>query len=171
VGEDHTPAVRPAGADDVAELVRLAALARTHVLGERGGDTYLRRESRPWPTEASFRADVVDPGRLVLIGSLGPVPFGYAVVSAEPVRGGRLAVVGDLFVEPGARGVGLGRLLMDRAVGWAEAHGCVGIDAAALPGDRESKNFFEAFGLVARLITVHRVLGEGSAIDPSDEAG
>jgi hypothetical protein len=29
----------------------------------------------------------------------------------------------------------------------------------ALPGMRESKNFFERFGLVARAITVHRRLG------------
>ena len=36
------------------------------------------------------------------------------------------------------------------------AAGCIGIDSRALPGDRETKNFFESFGLKARLLTVHR---------------
>lgn len=159
---EHHPSVRAATADDLDELVRLSGLARVHVEGERGGTTYLARESRPWPTERSLGADLSDPGRLVLVGTLGAVPFGYAVVSAEPVRGGTLAVVGDLFVEPGARGVGLGRMLMDRAVEWARERRCVGIDAVALPGDRETKNFFEAFGLVTRLLTVHRRLDDGA---------
>jgi hypothetical protein len=34
----------------------------------------------------------------------------------------------------------------------------VGIDAVALPGMRETKNFFEAAGLVARAIVVHKAL-------------
>jgi hypothetical protein len=49
---------------------------------------------------------------------------------------------------------------MDAIVAWAEAAGCVGIDSLALPGNRETKNFFETFGLVARAIVVHRPLGD-----------
>ena len=37
-------------------------------------------------------------------------------------------------------------------------HGAVGIDSFALPGDRETKNFFETQGMVARLIHVYRPL-------------
>ena len=33
-----------------------------------------------------------------------------------------------------------------------------GIDSFALPGDRETKNFFESQGMVARLINVYRSL-------------
>jgi hypothetical protein len=36
--------------------------------------------------------------------------------------------------------------------------GCVGIDALALPGNRQTKNFFESFGFTARAIVVHRRL-------------
>jgi hypothetical protein len=37
-------------------------------------------------------------------------------------------------------------------------HNAVGIDSFALPGDRETKNFFETQGMVARLIHVYRPL-------------
>jgi GNAT superfamily N-acetyltransferase len=54
--------------------------------------------------------------------------------------------------------VGIGELVMDALVAWAQDHGCEAIDAVALPGDRETKNFFERFGLTARAIVVHRRL-------------
>ncbi|MBV8949825.1 MAG: GNAT family N-acetyltransferase, partial [Actinobacteria bacterium] len=63
------------------------------------------------------------------------------------------------YVEPEARGVGVGRALLDDLVRWFESTGCRGVDAAALPGDRDTKNFFEAAGFKARLITMHRALG------------
>ena len=47
---------------------------------------------------------------------------------------------------------------MDLLVERARAADAVGIDALALPGDRETKNFFETFGLKARAIVVHRSL-------------
>ena len=51
---------------------------------------------------------------------------------------------------------------VEAVVEWATDSGCHGVDAEVLPGDRSTKNFFEAFGLVARKITVHRSLGERS---------
>ena len=48
--------------------------------------------------------------------------------------------------------------MLDQIFPWAAEHGCRGIDAIVLPGMRESKNFFEMFGLVARAIVVHRAL-------------
>jgi hypothetical protein len=47
---------------------------------------------------------------------------------------------------------------MEAVLAWAGERGCVGVDALALPGSRETKNFFESFGLVARAIVVHRDL-------------
>ena len=66
----------------------------------------------------------------------------------------------DLFVEPEARGVGVGSALMTELLDAARRNGSCGIEAEALPGDRATKNFFEGFGLVARKITVHRRLDD-----------
>jgi len=71
---------------------------------------------------------------------------------------GLLAVVRDLYVEPAARGVGVGAATMEAILAWAGERGCIGVDALALPGSRATKNFFEGFGLVARAIVVHRSL-------------
>ena len=53
-------------------------------------------------------------------------------------------------MEPEAREVGVGELLLDTVLRWAEARGCFGIDSIVLPGNRETKNFFETAGMVAR---------------------
>jgi GNAT superfamily N-acetyltransferase len=64
-----------------------------------------------------------------------------------------------LYVEPDAREVGVGSSLIEDAIAWAQQHGCRGIDATVLPGNRDGKNFFEMHGLVARAIRIHRPLG------------
>ena len=70
--------------------------------------------------------------------------------------GGLLGVVDDIYVDPGARSVGVGEALMDHVLAWCRDQGCFGVDSLALPGDRATKNFFESFGLVARAIVVHK---------------
>ena len=52
--------------------------------------------------------------------------------------------------------VGAGKL--DEVLAWCTERGCRGVDALALPGNRETKNFFETAGLVARAIVVHKRL-------------
>ena len=74
-------------------------------------------------------------------------------------------------MEPEARELGVGELLLEAAIGWAEAHGCRGIDAMALPGIRASKNLFERFGLKARRLVVHRPLGAWAETSPSVPPG
>ena len=58
----------------------------------------------------------------------------------------------------GRASVGVGEAVMDAVMTWSESKGCRGIDGFALPGDRETQNFFERFGLTARAILVHRSL-------------
>lgn len=156
---DHLPVVREALDSDLDELVRLDGLARAHLRPLRGGSMYLLHTARPDPAGPSLLDDLSDPDRLVLMGCLGDVALGYAVATVHQLADRSVvADVSELFVEPEARGVGLGNQMMARLVTWATDRGCVGIDARALPGDRETKNFFESFGLVARAITVHRDL-------------
>ncbi len=88
---------------------------------------------------------------------------GYAVAGLETLRSGEvLGVVTDLFVEPEARAVGVGEELIEHLLGWCRTHGCIGVDAMALPGNRDTKNFFETFGFTARALIVHRRLTERS---------
>jgi GNAT superfamily N-acetyltransferase len=155
----HQPRWRHAGEADLDELVRLHELARTHVGAQRGGEVLLGREVRPGPVAESFRAELDEPDRVVLLGCLGAVPVGLAAARVERLHGGeRLAQVDELFVEADARDVGVGAVLMHGLLGWAREQGCSGIGSIVLPGDRDSKNFFESFGLVARAIAVHRDL-------------
>ena len=82
--------------------------------------------------------------------------IGFAAVVVEQLRSGaRLGVVTDLFVEPEAREVGVGEVLVDALVEHCRAAGCIGVDATALPGHRAAKNFFETHGFTARALTMH----------------
>ena len=54
--------------------------------------------------------------------------------------------------------MGVGEALVADLVEVATARGCLGIDAPALPGHRQTKNFFEGQGFTARLLTMHRPL-------------
>jgi GNAT superfamily N-acetyltransferase len=153
-------ASRPAVEADLDRLAELARAAVEELSAERGGAVWRRREARREPLESSLRAALDDDRQLVVSGTIDGVVVGYGIVRLEALDdGGALAIVDDLYVEPGARGVGVGEVIMDTLVAWAEEQGCIGIESLALPGARHTKNFFERFGLVARAIVVHRTLG------------
>lgn len=59
--------------------------------------------------------------------------------------------------------------MMDQILAWCRVHDCIGVDALALPGHRDTKNFFESFGLVARAIVVHRSLEPAEPIERVEE--
>jgi len=145
-------AARPAVDGDARAVAALYAAATEELRAQRGGDLWARQQDRA----AGPR---FDPDGGLFVGTVDDVVVGYAAVRAERLAdGGRLAVVTDVYVEPGAREVGVGEALLDACLGWARERGCVGVDAVALPGMRETKNFFEAAGLVARAIVVHKPL-------------
>jgi GNAT superfamily N-acetyltransferase len=152
----HGDVARPATAADLPRLVELCHLATTELSGNRGGWVWSRREARPDPVEASLSAALDDPAQLVVIGEVDGYPAGYGVVRVEELRdGSRLGVVDDLFTEPLFRDVGLGETMMNALVAFARDRACFGIDSWALPGDRDTKNFFESFGMKARRLIVH----------------
>jgi ribosomal protein S18 acetylase RimI-like enzyme len=99
------------------------------------------------------------PRRRVLVGTIDETVVGFAVGHVDDVGEANLGVVDGCYVEPDARGVGVGRALLDDLVTFFMASACRGIDATALPGDRRTKNFFEAAGFKARLLTLHQSLG------------
>jgi GNAT superfamily N-acetyltransferase len=150
-------AARPATADDVPRLAELCREARAEVAAQvRGGPIFAAREARPEPVEESLQAMVEDTDSLVLAGTVDGHVLGYATGRVEVLRDGSwLGVIDDLYVEPGAREVGVGEALMDCLLPWFREQGCVGVDSTALPGARATKNFFEGSGFSARLIVMH----------------
>jgi GNAT superfamily N-acetyltransferase len=152
-------AARPASSDDLPRLAELARAAIEELRATKGGEVWARREARQEPLEANLAADLDRGDAMVLAGTIDDAVVGYAVAVIEQLFDGRdLARLTDVYVEPEARGVGVGEMLLDAIVEWASDRHCVGIDSLALPGNRETKNFFESFGLVARAIVVHRPL-------------
>jgi GNAT superfamily N-acetyltransferase len=151
-----TEAARPATPEDLPEIEALHRVATGELRAERGGEVWAR-QTRRHDVDGSF--DLDDPAQLLLAGTIDDVVVGYARVLAEPLDGdGELAVLTDIFVDPEAREVGVGEALLDAAIDWARRRGCIGIDSVALPGMRATKNFFEAAGLTARAIVVHKAL-------------
>ncbi|MDP9071211.1 MAG: GNAT family N-acetyltransferase [Actinomycetota bacterium] len=123
---------------------------------DRGGSVFVAREGRAEPVEESLGQEVRDPGCIVVVGTIDEVVVGYATGRVEALRDGTLlGVIDDLFVEPDARAVGVGEAMMDQLLAWFRQRGCSGVDSTALPGLRETKNFFEESGFSARLLVMH----------------
>jgi len=153
-------AVRPAIDADTAHLLEMGEDLFDAVAAQRGGALLLPPSGR-WagPGGGRDRLDdlLADESALVLVGTLDDVVAGFCVCHVEDLGpSGPRGVLDACYVEPGARGVGLGRLLLDSSVSWLEAHGCRGVDGIALPGDRGAKNFYESAGFKARMLTMHR---------------
>jgi GNAT superfamily N-acetyltransferase len=152
-------AARPARADDVPAVADLAMAAAAEKREQKGGALWWRRERRPGDPATDLAAMMASPDHEVAVGTLDGTVIGYGVVRRDRLPdGGLLGVLEDIYVDPGARAVGIGEALMDHLLCWCRDQGCFGMDSLALPGDRATKNFFESFGLVARAIVVHRPL-------------
>jgi GNAT superfamily N-acetyltransferase len=154
-------AVRPATASDLDRLVDLCHRAHAELGEQRGGWIWARREARAEPLGASLAASLEDPRQCVVVGELDGYVVGYGVARLEQLRDGSLlGAVDDLYTEAPFRELGVGEAVMNELIAFCRRHHCVGVDSLALPGDRETKNFFEGFGLKARAILVHRSLTE-----------
>lgn len=154
---------RPATADDVPRLAQLWRQARDEVAArERGGSLFAAREARAEPIEEALARDLASEDAVVVAGTVDEVVVGVATGAVEYLRDGRrLGVVHELYVEAEARGVGVGEAMMGLLLAWFGDRDCVGVDASALPGDRATKNFFEASGFSARLLVMHHRMAGG----------
>ena len=153
---------RPADREDAEACAALCRMAMAEVQGQRGGPLFARRETglvakallRPGGLDGLLAA----PGRRVLVGTIDDTVVGLAVAHLDQVGESSLGVIDGCYVDPGARGVGVGRALFDGLLAWFGSSSCRGVDVSALPGDRRTKNFFEAAGFKGRLIVMHRAL-------------
>ena len=168
---------RPAQREDIDRLVELADCALAELSPLRGGHLWAAREKPPEPRGDEFVATLDSDTALLQVGCIDGYPVGYGLVRGERLRTGvELAVVSDIYVEVPFRGVAVGEAVMDALLNWARARGCIGVDSLVLPGMRDSKNFFERYGLKARALLVHRSFIEeeeqedAGELEPSSQA-
>jgi GNAT superfamily N-acetyltransferase len=145
--------------EDVERVEQLCRLGRDELRGQRGGDLFVRRESPSPLVRPDLLTRLASPDHVVWVGTLDAQVVGYGLGRIEHL-GATLVhgVVEDLYVEPGARSVGVGQVVMEGLVRWFVGRGCAGVDAVALPGDRQVKSFLESSGFKARLIVLYRSL-------------
>ena len=140
-------------------LVTLARDLRAEMRDQRGGALWTTREARPEPHEETLASLLGRDDASIVVGTIDGTIVGFGTVEIETLRdGSRLGVIGDLFVEREARAVGVGESIADRIIELCGARGCIGIDAYALPGARDAKNFFERSGFTARALVMHHKL-------------
>ena len=158
-----TPSTRAATDADVAFIVETSAAAAAVLRDGRGANLMLEREM-PAPDATTVATWMHDGASVVLVGALDDAPVGVGAARVDVLTGGtRLAVITMLWVDEAARGVGVGEALLNALIDWARTQQCNSIDAYALPGERVTKNFFEAAGMKARLLTVGRSLHDDAS--------
>jgi len=153
--------VRSATADDLERLMELVAGFAEGQADRRGAGLTRHDDggaSPPPPTVDAVAPYLTDPTRTALGGLLDDWVAGAALCRTVAVGPERRGVLDLCFVEDGAREVGLGHLLVERAIDWFRDRDCTGVDGTAYPGDRAAKNFFESAGFKARLLVMHRPL-------------
>ncbi len=143
------PTVRRARLGELSEteqLVALEAEARAALVDQRGGNRWLAENPIiRWSGTASN----------VWVAHIDDVVVGFIVAEFGDDR---IARVLHIWVTPEAREIGFGDALLGAVIDDARAAGATGIEGAALPGDRHTKNLYERAGIVARLITTYKEL-------------
>ena len=150
-------AARPAATSDVDAIVALAVELRAELAPMRGGSVWARREAPIRQDATAYLELLASADAHVVVGTFDGAVIGFAIAFVERLHDdSRLGVIRELFVTPEARGVGVGEQMLGLLLAWSEEHGCIGVDALALPGHRAAKNFFEGAGLTARALVMHR---------------
>lgn len=152
-----TEAARAARLEDRQAIIELLRQGVVELTALRGGSIWHRREAHAEALELVDASLAGEVGLWAVVGTVDDVVVGYGLAQLVKLHdGATMSRVSDLYVDPEARGIGVGEAMMDMLVDLARTAGAIGIDSLALPGDRATKNFFERFGLVARAIVVHR---------------
>ncbi|HEX5270906.1 MAG TPA: GNAT family N-acetyltransferase [Gemmataceae bacterium] len=147
---------RPATDADRAASVQLLGEALARAASMRGGPALVRGATA---VDLLARWSGGDGATGIFVGEYEGAVVGVLAVVAVDLGGPRRGRIDCCYVDEDARGVGVGTALMEAAVAWCEAAGCVEVDALALPGDRATKQRLEASGFTARLLTLSRRLG------------
>ncbi len=150
---------RAAKPGDLELIAGLAADIAVELGPHRGGQMFFQREGIAGTDIQQIREALGRTDSHLIVGEFLGCILGYGLAQIEDLPdGSKLARVHALVVLEAARGIGIGEAMMNLLVEKCSADGCSVIDSLALPGDRHTKNFFESFGLKARLLTVSKQL-------------
>lgn len=148
---------RKAGPGDIDDLIPLYRALEKEQTALR--PMWRLADGLPEPAETAFEAILDEEDSLLVIGGLDAVPLGFAWARLTELlpqaQGDLVAVVRLIHTDAAARGVGIGEALMDVIFAHYRPLGITKFDALVSPGHRNAKNFFEANGFKARLITMH----------------
>ncbi|HET9070976.1 MAG TPA: GNAT family N-acetyltransferase [Acidimicrobiales bacterium] len=166
---------RPACWSDLGSLRALWDRADAEIGVGRGGERLVGAIPRPPeldgpPGEGGAAVLPAGDDRLLVVGGIDEVVLGFVAAGVDRSQPAPVALLHVAFVEPGARGVGIGEAMVELVLAWAERSGCAGVDAYALPGSRVAKAFLEDHGFVARLLTMYRRLPAPSPAPTSSPA-
>ncbi len=163
-GTEPLEAARPARPEDLPRLADLLAEALDAIAAARGGRELLDEEAAALSDPGALRRLHRARDALVAGGWYEGTLVGLAVAHVTPSRSGaRRGVVDLVYVEPGAREMGVGELLLRAVIEWCAEQSCATVDALALPGDRETKSLLERHAFRARKVVMSRpVAGRGA---------
>ena len=129
--------VRPAILDDAADLARML-------------DAFNREfeEFSPGPEvlEGRVRRFIAEGEKEYLV--IGDGPDGFAQISFSPSvwTDGPIGLIEELYVVPGLRGQGRGRILMNAILELAGTRGASGLEVITGEDDTAARRLYEAFG-------------------------
>ena len=151
---------RFASLEDLESLYFLRKEAISELKNKRGGEVLLNMESFSEDSVEKFSYWFKSDDHRVFAGLFGDAVVAYGILEFLNTNDNQIiASIKEIFVLKDARSVGVGESVIASMTNEAIEQNAVGIDSFALPGDRETKNFFETQGMVARLIHVYRSLG------------
>jgi L-amino acid N-acyltransferase YncA len=149
--------VRPARNDDIPRLVELYHEMEPEQTARK--PVWALTDGLDERFDLAFFHALTHDESWLWIGEIDDVPVGFIWFTIEPMleraHGSRIGRVRLIYTEPPARGVGVGHAMLEAALGELREAGIRHFDAPVGPGQRASKNFFEAHGFAARSIIMH----------------
>lgn len=168
------PVVRRATSADLPSLGRLGALlVQEH--HDFDGLRFLAARDRTADHYASFLGSQIDQSDVVLLvaesgGSV--IGYGYAAIEGYDWMSlrGPAGVVHDLVVDPGYRGRGVGRLLLEATLAHLASRGAPRAVLSTAQRNERAQRFFERAGFRKTMVEMTRELDGPQATDKRPES-
>lgn len=159
--------IRPATTADLPAVGRLGALlVGTH--HDFDPQRFLPATSRTAEGYASYLATQLEqPEVAVLVAEEHGQVVGYTYAAMEGTDymslRGPAGVLYDIVVDPGARGRGIGRRLLDATLAFLKSHGAPRVVLSTASGNAAAQRLFESAGFRRTMIEMTREMDGGAS--------